>query len=98
MILPSNLQSSLPSFLSFPFTTLGHNHQNEIPISRQELIIKLIISTALVLLGGLFAGLTIGLMSLDTLSLKVLAQSAETARERKSAVRVLRLLDGRRHW
>ncbi|THH27954.1 hypothetical protein EUX98_g6228 [Antrodiella citrinella] len=59
---------------------------------------KLILSTALVLAGGVFAGLTLGLMGLDELHLRVLASSSEDPTERDNAVTVLRLLGKGRHW
>lgn len=43
------------------------------------------LSAFLVLLGGVFAGLTLGLMGLDELHLKVLAASSENPRERSNA-------------
>ncbi|CAK5282265.1 unnamed protein product [Mycena citricolor] len=59
---------------------------------------KMSISGALVLLGGVFAGLTIALMGLDELHLHVLAASSRDARERKNAADVLALLKRGRHW
>ncbi|KZT24395.1 DUF21-domain-containing protein [Neolentinus lepideus HHB14362 ss-1] len=59
---------------------------------------KLMISIALVLAGGVFAGLTLGLMGLDELHLRVLAASSDDPKERKNAIRVLSLLGKGRHW
>ncbi|KAF8330343.1 DUF21-domain-containing protein [Cantharellus anzutake] len=56
------------------------------------------ISCILVLAGGVFAGLTLGLMGLDLLHLRVLASSSDDAEERKNANTVLKLLDKGRHW
>ncbi|KAJ4299320.1 cell agglutination protein Mam3 [Kalmusia sp. IMI 367209] len=55
------------------------------------------IAIALVLLGGVFAGLTIALMGQDEIYLQVIASSGEGA-ERKSAAKVLRLLKRGKHW
>ncbi|KAJ1310785.1 hypothetical protein OPQ81_009305 [Rhizoctonia solani] len=59
---------------------------------------KMIVSMALVLLGGAFAGLTLGLMGLDELHLRVLEQSSDDLNERKNANKVLRLMKKGRHW
>ncbi|KAH8978567.1 hypothetical protein EDB92DRAFT_2119190 [Lactarius akahatsu] len=59
---------------------------------------KMLISTCLVLLGGVLAGLTLGLMGLDELHLRVLSTSSENEKERKDAAEVLKLLDKGRHW
>lgn len=55
------------------------------------------ISTALVFTGGIFAGLTLGLMGLDELRLRVLAECGEE-RDRINAGKVLALLNRGRHW
>ncbi|KAH9891187.1 hypothetical protein C8Q73DRAFT_792624 [Cubamyces lactineus] len=59
---------------------------------------KLVVSIALVLAGGVFAGLTLGLMGLDELHLRVLAASSDLPEERKNAQKVLSLLSRGRHW
>jgi metal transporter CNNM len=46
-----------------------------------------LISCGLVLLGGVFAGLTLGLMGLDELHLRVLAMSSDDEKERKNAAK-----------
>ncbi|WFD03789.1 cell agglutination protein Mam3 [Malassezia obtusa] len=51
----------------------------------------------LVLLGGIFAGLTLGLMGLDMVNLQVLMTSGNE-QERKNATKVMRLLERGRHW
>ncbi|WBW74886.1 multi-pass membrane and CBS domain protein [Schizosaccharomyces osmophilus] len=58
---------------------------------------KLLISAFLVLLGGVFAGLTIGLMGCDEVYLQVLEQSGDEY-ERKHANKVLGLLNRGKHW
>ncbi|EUC48581.1 hypothetical protein COCMIDRAFT_2645 [Bipolaris oryzae ATCC 44560] len=55
------------------------------------------IAVALVLAGGVFAGLTIALMGQDEIYLQVLASSGEK-HERKNAKRVLKLLERGKHW
>ncbi|WWC87121.1 uncharacterized protein L201_002007 [Kwoniella dendrophila CBS 6074] len=50
----------------------------------------------LVLLGGVFSGLTLGLMGLDTVNLQVIAISG-TPEERKQAPRVLKLIGKGKH-
>ncbi|KAG7439957.1 DUF21-domain-containing protein [Guyanagaster necrorhizus] len=59
---------------------------------------KIIISSILVLMGGVFAGLTLGLMGLDELHLRVLATSSENPVEKKNAKKVLSLMRKGRHW
>ncbi|KAF8168560.1 hypothetical protein B0H34DRAFT_793142 [Crassisporium funariophilum] len=58
----------------------------------------LAISVVLVVVGGVFAGLTLGLMGLDELHLRVLATSSENPREKRNAQKVLKLLQKGRHW
>ncbi|KAI0286416.1 DUF21-domain-containing protein [Russula brevipes] len=59
---------------------------------------QIIISTFLILSGGVFAGLTLGLMGLDELHLRVLSTSSDDETERKNAAKVLKLLNKGRHW
>ncbi|KAF7336326.1 hypothetical protein MVEN_02181000 [Mycena venus] len=59
---------------------------------------KIVISMGLVLLGGVFAGLTLGLMGLDGLHLQVLATSSADENKKKNAKKVLQLMQHRRHW
>ncbi|KAJ7776548.1 hypothetical protein DFH07DRAFT_951679 [Mycena maculata] len=58
---------------------------------------KITISMLLVLAGGVFAGLTLGLMGLDELHLRVLATSSDDATERHNASKVLALMEKGRH-
>ncbi|KAI8978403.1 hypothetical protein BDB01DRAFT_799700 [Pilobolus umbonatus] len=58
---------------------------------------RLICAVCLVLMGGVCAGLTIGLMGLDETNLHVLIESG-TAEEKKNASKVLALLERGRHW
>ncbi|WFD00644.1 cell agglutination protein Mam3 [Malassezia yamatoensis] len=59
--------------------------------------LDLVMVGVLVVLGGIFAGLTLGLMGLDMVNLQVLLTSG-TESERKNAAKVLRLLERGRHW
>ncbi|ESK93502.1 hypothetical protein Moror_1654 [Moniliophthora roreri MCA 2997] len=59
---------------------------------------KLCLSAALVVLGGVFSGLTLGLMGLDQLHLRVLAESSSSPRQRRNAQKVLQLMKKGRHW
>ncbi|KAJ3755457.1 hemolysin [Lentinula raphanica] len=83
-------------------TICGHRHG--IPVgttpgkSAHGLCIELLFSSILVLLGGLFAGLTLGLMGLDELHLRVLAAASDDPREKQDAQAVLRLMNRGRHW
>lgn len=60
--------------------------------------VQLLISVCLVLSGGLFAGLTLGILSLDDLNLKVLETSGESEVEKEHARKLLKLLSLGRHW
>ncbi|KAF7295132.1 hypothetical protein MIND_01051700 [Mycena indigotica] len=59
---------------------------------------KIGVSAVLVLLGGVFAGLTLGLMGLDELHLRVLATSSDDPVEQTNAKKVLKLMEHGRHW
>ncbi|KIK46135.1 hypothetical protein CY34DRAFT_800846 [Suillus luteus UH-Slu-Lm8-n1] len=59
---------------------------------------RISISAVLVLAGGVFAGLTLGLMGLDELHLRVLATSSEDMTEKRNAQKVLKLMQKGRHW
>ncbi|KAJ6524328.1 hypothetical protein B0H19DRAFT_1276554 [Mycena capillaripes] len=59
---------------------------------------EIAISMFLVLAGGVFAGLTLGLMSLDELHLRVLATASQDSSEQKNAIAVLALLKKGRRW
>ncbi|GAA6016941.1 hypothetical protein JCM10207_007855 [Rhodosporidiobolus poonsookiae] len=62
-----------------------------------EFTLKLVFSVAFVLLGGVFSGLSLGLMGLDQTNLQVLALSGPPAAQR-DARRVLALLAHGRHF
>lgn len=63
----------------------------------EQFYVNLLISIILVLLGGVFAGLTIGLMGQDEVYLKVMATSGDT-NERSHARKVLKLIGRGKHW
>ncbi|KAG7191580.1 cell agglutination protein Mam3 [Scheffersomyces spartinae] len=67
------------------------------PMTSEEFYINLATSVCLVLAGGVFAGLTLGLMGQDEVYLKVIATSGEPI-ERKHARKVLRLINRGKHW
>lgn len=62
-----------------------------------QLWVYLGVAIALVLLGGVFAGLTIALMGQDEIYLQVIATSGDGS-EKKDATKVLRLLKKGKHW
>lgn len=68
------------------------------PVGSAEFCAKMAISAVLVLAGGVFAGLTLGLMGLDELHLRVLATSSEDVAEKRNAQKVLSLMQRGRHW
>ncbi|KAF8439366.1 hypothetical protein L210DRAFT_3672866 [Boletus edulis BED1] len=86
--------------VSSPLHVLSHGHSNTIrePVGSPEFCAKIAISAALVLAGGVFAGLTLGLMGLDELHLRVLATSSDDLVEKKNAQKVLNLMRKGRHW
>ncbi|KAE9394322.1 hypothetical protein BT96DRAFT_827838 [Gymnopus androsaceus JB14] len=63
-----------------------------------DIWVKLLVSTTLVLFGGLLAGLTLGLMGLDELHLRVLAAASDCPQEKRNAKEVLLLMQKGRHW
>lgn len=66
-------------------------------LSTNEFFWNLFISACLVLAGGVFAGLTLGLMGQDEVYLKVISTSGEV-NERKHARKVLSLIGRGKHW
>lgn len=71
--------------------------ETEPPMEPGDILSRYLVSALLVLLGGVFAGLTIGLMGQDEVNLQVIAESGEPT-ERKHAQRVLNLLAKGKHW
>ncbi|TFK66310.1 DUF21-domain-containing protein [Pluteus cervinus] len=86
---------SAPSVLITETTKKASHHAEW---GSPEFYTKLAVSMVLVLLGGVFAGLTLGLMGLDELHLRVLATSSEDITERNNAKKVLHLMQKGRHW
>ncbi|SPO26030.1 related to MAM3 - Protein required for normal mitochondrial morphology [Ustilago trichophora] len=84
---------------SDPAASSRHRHEEDDPVSDNplKLTIDILTIAALVVLGGIFAGLTLGLMGLDMVNLQVLASSG-SEKERKHATKVLKLLEKGRHW
>ncbi|TGZ78448.1 DUF21-domain-containing protein [Ascodesmis nigricans] len=74
----------------------GGNELGESPKS-SEFWINVGIAFFLVVLGGIFAGLTLGLMGQDEIYLQVIEQSGE-GKEKQDAAKVLRLLKRGKHW
>lgn len=74
-----------------------HTDKTMPPLTATEYWGYMISSITLVLLGGVFSGLTLGLMGQDEVHLKVIAQSGSST-ERKSAKTVLKLLSKGKHW
>ncbi|GAA5868742.1 hypothetical protein JCM1840_004378 [Sporobolomyces johnsonii] len=62
-----------------------------------EFVLKLVFSVVFVLLGGIFSGLSLGLMGLDATNLQVLAASGPP-QDRQDARKVLSLLSHGRHF
>lgn len=75
----------------------AHNKPPEGQDTGLTKIFDLLMVALLVLLGGIFAGLTLGLMGLDMVNLQVLMTSGNE-QERKNASKVMRLLERGRHW
>lgn len=66
-------------------------------LTPEEFYMNLFTSIFLVLAGGVFAGLTLGLMGQDEVYLKVIAHSGDST-ERKHAKKVLQLIGRGKHW
>jgi metal transporter CNNM len=71
--------------------------EDEVPRTPLKLVLDILSIAGLVILGGIFAGLTLGLMGLDMVNLQVLSTSG-TEDEQKHAKKVLKLLEKGRHW
>ncbi|KAK6459410.1 uncharacterized protein RJT20DRAFT_91120 [Scheffersomyces xylosifermentans] len=79
--------------------SLNHNDigASTSSMTAEEFYVNLFTSVFLVLAGGVFAGLTLGLMGQDEVYLKVIATSGEP-HERKHARKVLSLIGRGKHW
>jgi metal transporter CNNM len=93
----SSLSAASPLPALTPFIALHSSHSDEGPRTPLQLFVDVASIIALVLLGGVFAGLTLGLMGLDMVNLQVLSTSGSET-EKKHAGKVLRLLEKGRHW
>ncbi|KAA8913178.1 hypothetical protein TRICI_003240 [Trichomonascus ciferrii] len=101
------IASQLPLYSAFPILhAIGYHHgpsredvfdAEGIDTSAPGFWTNMAVSAFLVVLGGIFAGLTLGLMGQDEVYLQVMEQSGEEA-ERKAAKRVLSLLKRGKHW
>ncbi|KLT41909.1 DUF21-domain-containing protein [Cutaneotrichosporon oleaginosum] len=77
-------------------STLSVTKHVHVTPSDPRFVWYILTAVALVLLGGIFSGLTLGLMGLDTINLQVLSQVG-TLEEQEQAPRVLNLLKIGRH-
>ncbi|RVD89571.1 uncharacterized protein DFL_000574 [Arthrobotrys flagrans] len=105
------LSAQIPTLASYPLSGRskrdslnvwgGHSSHDDNDVERDpdepRFWVYLGISVFLVVLGGVFAGLTLGLMGQDEIYLQVIAQSGED-REQKHARAVLKLLTRGKHW
>ncbi|RDW90046.1 uncharacterized protein DSM5745_01821 [Aspergillus mulundensis] len=86
----------LPLRHAFPLNAVSGSAESS-ESNDSDLWFNLSAAVALVLIGGVFAGLTIALMGQDAVHLQVLATSGE-GRERKHAQTVLNLVNKGKHW
>jgi metal transporter CNNM len=100
MLLIALFHACAPLVKALPLGGIVHAlADEELPKSPEDasLWVYLGIAVALVLAGGVFAGLTIALMGQDEIYLQVLATSGEP-HERRTSKKVLRLLKYGKHW
>lgn len=91
------LVSGLPLALLQTLLDVSPAKHEEPPLTTFEFYTHLLALATLVLLGGVFAGLTLGLMGQDEVYLKVIASLGERT-ERKHAQQVLSLIGRGKHW
>ncbi|KAI8089592.1 uncharacterized protein BX664DRAFT_333417 [Halteromyces radiatus] len=94
------LSSCSPLLSSFSLeSSNGGNLTTLVSITEQTTfyVLKLIAVVILVLMGAVFAGLTLGLMGLDLTNLQVIKETGSPD-ERYNAGKVLQLLDHGKHW
>ncbi|PRT56288.1 Protein MAM3 [Wickerhamiella sorbophila] len=97
------MKNHIRGLLHLSFVAIAHSlpiaargHMPEV-VEKDDYWFDMAVSAVLVLLGGVFAGLTIGLMGQDEVYLQVVAESGDTE-ERKHASIVLDLLSKGKHW
>ncbi|KAF3903246.1 hypothetical protein ABW20_dc0105720 [Dactylellina cionopaga] len=105
------ISAQIPTLASYPLSGRskrdglnvwgGHDNHDDNDVEgdpdEPQFWVYLGVSVFLVVLGGVFAGLTLGLMGQDEIYLQVIAQSGEV-KEQKHAQKVLRLLTRGKHW
>ncbi|GAA5812004.1 hypothetical protein MFLAVUS_005451 [Mucor flavus] len=91
-LLAGVMKSSL--LRNFDVVLLDTTDQN---LTAEMCLIKVITVAVLVLTGGFFAGLTLGLMGLDETNLQVMLESGSES-EKRNAIRVLDLLNKGKYW
>lgn len=109
--LNARLTSTLPLLAALPRLVVGlpirmlvardesdvSTESHSEPLTPEQYWTYLFISAFLVLAGGVFAGLTLGLMGQDEVYLKVISSSGD-ASEKNNAKKVLRLINRGKHW
>lgn len=85
-------------FLFYAATAPEPGEDPDVEVGSPDFWFHIIVSAGLVILGGVFAGLTLGLMGLDELHLRVLATASDDTKEKKNAQKVLKLMQKGRHW
>ncbi|KAG9014758.1 hypothetical protein FRB94_010605 [Tulasnella sp. JGI-2019a] len=99
ILLYTTYVGALPSWIDTSATrTFEGADAPEEEIGSEGFWLKIGISAMFIVLGGFFAGLTIGLMGLDQLHLQVLASSADDPTEKANAKKVLKLMRNGKHW
>ncbi|ODV76893.1 DUF21-domain-containing protein [Suhomyces tanzawaensis NRRL Y-17324] len=93
----TKLVGAIPIFAREAEAPLSHNDILAQSMTTEQFYLNLLISIVLVLAGGVFAGLTLGLMGQDEVYLKVIMTSGEP-HERKYARKVLKLIGRGKHW
>ncbi|ODQ79107.1 hypothetical protein BABINDRAFT_148069 [Babjeviella inositovora NRRL Y-12698] len=95
--LPKLVKGIPVALVSSVYTQPDSQYHLREELSESQYITNLLFSALLVILGGIFAGLTLGLMGQDEVYLKVMASSGEDS-ERRHAKRVLDLIGRGKHW
>ncbi|CAO0801129.1 unnamed protein product [Mucor circinelloides] len=75
----------------------AESHADTATTTTEQYIVRIITVCILVVMGGFFAGLTLGLMGLDETNLQVMVQSGSES-EKENAIRVLGLLNKGKYW